>query len=48
MSKESAAEPTLGGRHFPRGARIDRNRRAKRPRQTLEAGFGDMMAVLAI
>jgi hypothetical protein len=48
MSKASAAELTLGGWHFARGARIDRDRRAKRPRQTLEAGFGDMMAVLAI
>ncbi len=44
----SAAELTLGGRHFARVARIDRNRRTQRPRQTLEAGFGDMMAVLAI
>ncbi len=43
-----AAERTLGGRHLARGARIDRNRRAQRPRQTLEAGFGDMVAVLAI
>ena len=44
----SAAELTLGGWHFARGAWIDRDRRAQRPCQTLEAGFGDMMAVLAI
>ena len=47
-NKKSAAELTLGGRHFARRARIDRDRGTKRPRQTLEAGFGDMMAVLAI
>ena len=47
-NRKSAAELTLGGRHFARGARIDRDRCTKRPRQTLEAGFGDMMAVLAI
>ena len=46
--RESAAELTLGGWHFARRARIDRDRRAQRPRQTLEAGFGDMVAVLAI
>ena len=45
---KSAAELTLGGRHFARGARINRDRRTQRPRQTLEAGFGDMVAVLAI
>src|SRR5258708_38995458 len=45
---KSAAELTLGGWHFARGLWIDRNRRTKRPGQTLEAGFGDMMAVLAI
>ena len=47
-AKKSAAELTLGGRHFAGRARIDRNRGTKRPRQTLETGFGDMMAVLAI
>src|SRR5664279_5484124 len=46
--KKSAAELTFGGRHLASGTRIDRDRRAQRPRQTLEAGFGDMMAVLAI
>jgi hypothetical protein len=48
MNQNSAAELTFGGWHFPRGAWIDRNRGPQRPRQTLEAGFGDMMAVLAI
>jgi hypothetical protein len=43
---KSAAELTLGGWHFARGFWIDGNRRPKRPSQTLEAGFGDMMAVL--
>jgi hypothetical protein len=47
-ARKSAAELTLGGRHFTRGARIDGDRGPKRPCQTLEAGFGDMMAVLAI
>ena len=47
-NRSSAAELTLGGWHFARGARIDRHRRAQRARQTLEAGFGDMMAVLAV
>src|SRR6266581_1029789 len=47
-SMRSAAEPTLGGWHLARRPRIDRDRRAQRPRQTLEAGFGDMVAVLAI
>src|ERR1700738_4052022 len=46
--QESAAELTLGGWHFARGAWIDRDRGPQRPRQTLETGFGDMMAVLAI
>src|SRR5713101_5599447 len=48
MNQKSAAELTLGGWHFARGARIDRDRRPQCPRQTLEAGFGDMMAILAI
>jgi hypothetical protein len=48
MTTHSAAELTLGGWHFARRARIDRDSRAQRPRQTLEAGFGDMVAVLAI
>ena len=47
-NRKSAAELTLGGRHFTRRARIDRDRGTKRPRQTLEAGLGDMMAILAI
>ena len=43
-----AAERPLGRRHFARGARIDRDRRAQRPRQALEAGLGDMVVVRAI
>jgi hypothetical protein len=37
------------GRRNPFGlARIDRNRRPERPRDALEAGFGDVMAVGAV
>src|SRR5262245_1050761 len=44
----SAAERALGGGHFARRPRIDGDSRPQRPRQTLEAGFGDMVAVLPI
>ena len=44
----TAAKRTLGRWHLAGGAGIDRDRRPQRPRQTLKAGFGDMVAVLAI
>jgi hypothetical protein len=48
LANRSAAELTLGGWHFAGSAWIDRNRCPKGSRQTLETGFGDMMAILAI
>src|SRR5256885_10147035 len=44
----SAAELTLGRWHLACRPRIARDSRAQRPRQTLDAGFGDMVSVLAI
>src|SRR5262245_47526335 len=43
----SAAGRSFGRRHLVDRARIDRHRRAQRPCQTFEAGFGNMMVVAA-
>src|SRR5207302_5132377 len=47
-NKKSTTKLPLGRGHLTGGPWIDRDRRAQRPGQTLEAGFGYMMAVLAI
>ena len=44
----SASERSLGRGNFAALPRIDRDRGAERSRQSLERGFGDMMAVLPI
>src|SRR5262245_33766976 len=47
-AQQSAAERAFGRRHLAGGFRVNRDGRAKRPRQTLEARLGDMMTVLAV
>src|SRR5438270_10022415 len=44
----SAAERALGRWDLVRGVRVDRNRGPQRARQSLEAGFGDMMIIAAV
>src|SRR5215472_5261112 len=41
-------ESALRRGHLVRRPRIDGHSRAQRPRQTLEAGFGDMMVIAAV
>src|SRR6185312_5750582 len=44
----SPAQRAFGGRHFVLGARIDRQRRAQRARQSLEARLGDVVIIRAV
>src|SRR6202030_1172026 len=46
--KASAAERALGRWDLVRGVRIDCDRGTQSPRQSFEAGFGDMMIVAAV
>src|SRR5262245_9698408 len=48
VSSFSAAERPFGRGHLVGRTRIDRDRRAQRPRQALEAGFDDVMIVGAV
>src|SRR3954466_3049329 len=43
-----APERPLGGRDFPRGARVDCERCAQRARKALEAGLRDVVVVGAV